>query len=424
MAPSIRRSVLCILVILYALAGAASGGEDAIAPGTRITNKNWQQYRRFMSAGMQALFSGKYSWKMPDAAVIVVGPTIPIPLPKIYLRDTAAYSGRAGLEQLSSGGSLIKNYVAGIPFPVPAEPEAGAKVLWNLYYRYNPHVMFCVLDSKILDRYQNVTTQRADYVIDKLAHLSEPDMPHVLPESHGIYMTDYWEFTAPENKKYLAQDSVVYDDPARINEIYSFVPALRKSLRLSSAARCAPGAGSDFTSEDLRFGFYGQPPFFKVGLEGERKILTMVHLNREYSDWNNYLPPILMPKPSVGKWELRNVYVISLTRVGPDAGSYCYGKRVLYVDKETWAPVAAETYDRSLALWKVHLIGYRPIPISGGGEVMIGAGASAGFHQLINLRDQHVSGSLLLDVLVNANAGKYNNVSRYGLPGGLQQIMQ
>jgi len=35
-----------------------------------------------------------------------------------------------------------------------------------------------------------------------------------------------------------------------------------------------------------------------------------------------------------------------------------------------------------------------------------------------------VSGSVLVDVLVNANAGKYNNVSRYGLPGGLQQIMQ
>lgn len=150
----------------------------------------------------------------------------------------------------------------------------------------------------------------------------------------------------------------------------------------------------------------------------------MVHLNAEYSNWNNYVAPILMPKPAVGTWESRDVYVISLTRVGPDADSYCYGKRVIYVDKETWAPLAVESYDRSLAMWKFHLIGYRPVPVSADGEVVIGAGASAGFHQLINLRDQHVSGSVLVDVLVNNNAGKYTNVSRYGLPGGLQQIMQ
>jgi len=418
-----ERSLLYSVILLCALLGVALG-EDAIPPGTRITNKNWRQYRQYMSGGMQALFSGDYSWKMPDTAVIAVGPTIHIQLPKTYLRDTAEHSGSVSIKELSSGGTLPENYVAGIPFPVPAEPDAGAKVLWNLYYRYNPKVMRCVLDSKIVDRYRHITTQKADYVIGKLAHLSEPDMPHALPASHGIYMTDYWEFTAPEHKKYMAQDSVVYDDPTRINEIYSFVPALRKSLRLSSAARCAPGAGSDFTSEDLRFGFYGQPPFFKVRLEGERKILAMVHLNSDYSDWNNYVLPILMPKPSIGTWELRDVYVISLTRVGPDAPAYCYGKRVIYVDKETWAPLAVESYDRSLALWKFHLIGYHPVPISSDGEVVIGAGASAGFHQLINMRDQHVSGSVLVDVLVNADAGKYDNVSRYGLPGGLQQIMQ
>jgi hypothetical protein len=424
MARTIERSLLCSVILLSVFAAASLADENLIAPGTRITNQNWQQYSRFMSGGMQALFSGKYSWKMPADTVLVVGPTVAIPLPRKYLLDTAKYSGGVSLKQSASGGTAVENYIAGIPFPVPAPPDAGARILWNLYYRYNPRVMHCVLDSRIIDRYGSVTTQKADYVISRLAHLSEPDLPHVLPISHGIYMTDYWEFTAPEHKKYLAQDSIVYDDPARINEIYSFVPAIRKSLRLSSAARCAPGAGSDFTSEDLRFGFYGQPPFFKVKLESERRILAMVHLNSDYSNWNNYLPPVLMPKPSVGAWELRDAYVISLTRVGPDASSYCYGKRTIYVDKETWAPLAVESYDQTLALWKFHLIGYRPVLISNDGEAVIGAGASAGFHQLINIRDQHVSGSVLVDVSVNANAGKYTNVSRYGLPGGLQQIMQ
>lgn len=65
-----------------------------------------------MSAGMQALFSGKYLWKMPDSAAIEVGSTTPIPLPKAYLEDTVANSANVRLKELAGGGTLLENYVA------------------------------------------------------------------------------------------------------------------------------------------------------------------------------------------------------------------------------------------------------------------------------------------------------------------------
>lgn len=419
------RMLGCAVLMLGLLATPVFAGENSISPGTRINKRNWRQYSEFMSAGLQALFSGDYFWKIPDGAEIRVGRTLSIPLPRQYRQDTAAFSGQVTLKPLAGGGTALDNYVAGVPFPVPAEPYLAAKVLWNLYYRYNPHVLRCVLDGRLVDRYLNVNVQSVDYVTFKLSHLSEPGMPHTLPGSQNIYLTDYFEFIAPEQKKYLIEDSVIYDDPARINEIYTFVPSMRRVLRLSSAARCAPGSGSDFTNEDLRYGFYGQPPLFSAGLEAERTILALVHADPGYASWRRYIPSLYFPTPEAGLWELRQVYVISLRRIGADAGSYCYGKRVIYVDKETWAPLAVESYDRNLKLWKVHLIGYRPTPIGlGDGEVTLGAAAAAGFDHLVNLQNEHISATMSRDVLANDEAGKYRDVRRYGFPSGLQQIMQ
>jgi hypothetical protein len=39
-------------------------------------------------------------------------------------------------------------------------------------------------------------------------------------------------------------------DLAKARETYVFVPSLRRSLRLSSSARCSPILGSDFVQDD------------------------------------------------------------------------------------------------------------------------------------------------------------------------------
>ena len=40
-----------------------SSSSETIAPGTKITLENWQQYRRFMPIGMQALYEGQYGFQ-------------------------------------------------------------------------------------------------------------------------------------------------------------------------------------------------------------------------------------------------------------------------------------------------------------------------------------------------------------------------
>jgi hypothetical protein len=62
------------------------------------------------------------------------------------------------------------------------------------------------------------------------------------------------------------------DDSTRVPENYVFLPSLRRSLRLSSAARCSPILGTDWVQDDNAW----SPPFFNVKLLGEKKILINI----------------------------------------------------------------------------------------------------------------------------------------------------
>src|SRR5690242_6141300 len=65
-----------------------AGTSESVPAGTRITIQNWQKYKGFMSAGLRAIMSQQYFWKVPAEAALEVGPAIKIGLPRKYREDT------------------------------------------------------------------------------------------------------------------------------------------------------------------------------------------------------------------------------------------------------------------------------------------------------------------------------------------------
>src|SRR5579863_7493137 len=122
-------------------AASAAASADTIPPGTQITMQNWQNYQQFMPDGMVSLFQGKYYWKMPADVAMKVGPTVNYPLPKGYLEATEKFASQVKIVELPDGGLTLTGYQGGIPFPNPAEPHKGWKVLANLWYRYLPRLV-------------------------------------------------------------------------------------------------------------------------------------------------------------------------------------------------------------------------------------------------------------------------------------------
>src|SRR6185369_17036401 len=130
-----------------------------------------------------------------------------------------------------------------------------------------------------------------------------------------------------------------------------------------------PILGSDYLNDDNRDGFNGIPTTFRVKLLGAKRVLALVHENLiERQKTSNFTMTGLpgWAKPVVGKWELRDAYVIDIRPLPDIAPSYCYGSRVLYVDKETTAPLLVDLYDSSLKPWKVTVNRFGPIPINDG----------------------------------------------------------
>jgi hypothetical protein len=332
----------------------ASSSAQPIPPGTTINMQNWQQYRQFMPDGMAALFEGQYAWKMPPDVTLEIGPTAIHPLPRNYLAVTEKYAGQVQLQELADGGLTLHNYQGGIPFPNPQEPHKGWKILANLWYRYTPYLAAdSYADGCLVDHYGSTSCDAAEIVERQLAFNTDPGISATTPGAEGKFFTEWLMVLEPEQLRYTANLNISYIDLSRPDDQFAFLPALRRTQPISTLARCSPSQGTDATPEELREGFDSNLTQLKVDLVAEKKILALMDITPPQGKFpQNFDMPLGWPTPAWGKWQLRDVYVISLSKLPAYSSGYCYGKRVLYVDKQFFAPVWEDMYDMEMQPWK------------------------------------------------------------------------
>jgi hypothetical protein len=448
----VRTLVLGVVAILLSVTadpqtgatGASPGATTSIGSGATITQQNWQQYRQFMSMGLAVLFEGKEFWHLPADLRIEVGPTISIPLPKKYLDDTAKYSKQVQLLRTSSGGYVPTGYIAGLPFPHPLSGDPnlrGQRIFWDAYYRYQPRVQAAPGYTYTLDRYGHMTqTSEVRTVNSRLAYLSDPGYPQTVADAAPYYFARFEQQVAPEQGKYSTILDLIPADPTQFDELYEYVPTLRRSLRLSQAARCAPVFGSDYVNDDENGGPPGLPQLFQIDYLGEKQLLTLEHAvpesfdspgtptqldSRYYYEGSTGIIPF--PKLSMGRWEIRETYVISLKRLPQFAKGYCYSQRVMYVDKQNFfGGGELDLYDATGSLFKAQLTFLYPItiPATGGDVAELLSGPNT--ELLVNFQNRHVTASPYLVSCLNIECSKdgYLDTSRYASPEGLMKIVQ
>jgi hypothetical protein len=368
---------------------------------------------------------------MPADVEMDVGPTVIHPLPKGYLRATHEYASDVKLVPLPDGGFTIAGYRGGIPFPKPAEPHKGWKILANFWFRYFPHLVVNTSDnmgfSCTLDSFDDAKCIKGLWVYRQLSYNTDPGVPTVIPGGEGKFYTTWFMVEEPEEEKYTATLTIGYTDLTKPQEIYRFLPALRRAQPISAAARCA-SSGSDVTPDDGRFGFAGNIPDFEAKLIGEKKILALMNVGTAGANFPaDYDMPLGWAKPSWGKWELRDVYVLDVRKVPSKAAGYCYGKRIMYIDKQFYGALWEDLYDSKLRLWKVALL--QPIVIN---VPHIGPQNSSGaqYSHYWDLEGRHATFSGPhdghgYDVLINSEVPKqYTDIRRYTTAGGLSEVMR
>ncbi len=405
--------------------------QHVIAPGTTITMQNWRQYRQFMPDGMVDLFEGKYFWKMPADVQMEVGPTVIHPLPQGYVAATEKYSSQVRLVTLPDGGLTVENYMGGEPFPNPSEPHQGWKILANLWFRYFPHLVVNTSNSLgfrcTQDANGSTACTKSESVYRQLSYNTDPGVPATIPGGEGEFFTFWSMIEQPEQLKYTATLTIAFTDLTKPQKDYLFNPVVRRVEPRASVARCATG-NFDTTPDDSRFGFNGNPPLFDAKLLREGKILSMMDFGTAGANFpQDFDMPLGWPKPSWGKWELRDAYVLDVRRIPSQSTGYCYGKRIMYVDKQWYGILWQDLYDSQMRLWKISFS--QPIVLNVPGIGLQNSSGAALGH-MWDIQHDHATYGGPNDghgypVLINENVpDNYQHVSRYTTQGGLLEVMR
>jgi Protein of unknown function (DUF1329) len=398
-----------------------------IPPGTRITVANWEQYKDFLPVGLWAALSGAYQFHVtadPEYA-IVVAPTTHFAMPTKWKEDGEKYGGQTRLERTAQGGYIMRNWMAGPPFPNPGGPQQGIEIMYNAWTPLRPFNMHSESDGWLVDRYGNRTQNTSDDSFFQLSHLSEPNMSMNMPYAGGMFYVSRFMVIEPEQSKYTTQLQSQPDDPTRVPETYVFLPSLRRSLRLSSAARCSPILGTDWVQDDNAW----NPPYFQVDFLGEKKVLMNIQDPDKAYSAKSYVGIADSkagafpgwPKAGSGHFEPRTVDIIDLKWISA-MGPYCFSHRVFYVDRETWVPMMIDEYDNEGKLWKMGWNKYAPVRFHGEPFLFLD-GYSA--PQMIDYQNSHTTIGWSTEPTIDEQVPPaYRDVPALSSPGGLDRILQ
>jgi hypothetical protein len=145
--------------------------------------------------------------------------------------------------------------------------------------------------------------------------------PEIAPDENyapGSWYTEWFMQETPEQARYTTSLAIFYKDMEAhpFPDQFVFVPAIRRSLRLSTSARCAPIFGSDWSNDDAKLnGFNGSISTYDGDALGERKEIELLSDQqwKGYNFPNEYDMPLGFFKPSWGAWEARPVSIVDVS---------------------------------------------------------------------------------------------------------------
>jgi Protein of unknown function (DUF1329) len=362
----------CGLALCLILCSPSRGRGDDIAlkPGDTIGPHNWQKVQGMVGENFLNRIKGGYTFKIK--APKVYGPL------REFVEATERHSGQV---RLGPNGELV-NYVAGLPFPNfnPNDPQVGLKLAWNFYWRWlgddlkeggrtrTGRIIRDAIERDGSERRADIT----DHAIKTRGRVTL-DPKFTIP---GYEHIDWMQLRVDEYPRDTSGTTTLeirYADPKREDDLYIYVPSLRRVRRAPPVQRCATIAPSEFNFDDIR-SFNGKITDFTYKFLGEKKMLA--NFSQEQAPFRRKKGDYL---PLEEEWEVQEAYVLEIT---PKDTSYCYPKKVIYIDKVFWESFWGMVWDRNGNLWKEHFAFRTPVKLPDGREV-----PSTGTIVIINLQN-------------------------------------
>ncbi len=298
-----------------------------IKPGVVITKANWDTYlpelQKLLPPAKLKYMSGGIREGLVTMPIVKTTYNLST---KGQMEATRKYAGTARV----GADNQLTNWTAGFPFP---EPKNAQEVVWNC----NPTISRTSAHDDLLfyswfGLFKGTNYEKHflwDLFVRK--YRGRTDIPPLGDmkdfTENGVAFKESFLVHTPNEVKGFIQLRIRYWDLNKLDEVYAYIPALRRLRRLTGSDNNDPILGSDVVFDDFEV--------WRQKLDSRMKVRVLEH--RDY----------LVPKTYVGmenkpaydykktgpyvqvEWELRPQWVLEIMINDPD---YVYSKRVVYVD--------------------------------------------------------------------------------------------
>ena len=334
--------ILPMVVFILFMPMTVSAQSDGIKQGTVINAGNIDQYQKYLPYFMQQYV--KDGWEIEDPVTIHVKDYTENLPPDLFMQATKDNKGKVKLLD----NDRIEKYDSGFPFPDPQEPKKALKIIWNLYYRWRGDDFSYPGGFPVTSRRKGGRLTSAYALIDQVFFTCRTvvDPKPELNNPSKLHWAMTLDSRTPPNKDMV---TLVwrYADPTKADDMWTYIPTLRRTLRMISSERANPIRGTPTTWDDM-YGFDGKPLEFTYKILKEQTVLALMNqqtLAFEFPD--GYPHPIIAGAKD--PYELRDTFVIEVVSKDP---RYPESKRVLWIPKDIYYPIYGETFDKAGRLWK------------------------------------------------------------------------
>jgi len=317
---------------------ASNGYVDPFAkeqPLFTITAANMAQYKDKLTPGMQALLAKYPNFKMPVYPTHRTAMVPPGVAAKVKQEAVNAELNGFGVANLNGTTT---------PFPIP---KNGLEVIWNHNLRY--------LGGGLQRTYASFPVRGGgDYYTVRILENRVFDT-NMDKQSDNRLLNYTARFLSPATLAGTVQ--LVHEPLDQVKEARSAWIYNVGQRRVRRAPDLAYDNVNDGT-EGLRVtddfdGYNGAPDRYDWKLLGKREMYVPYNdykLGAKDAKYKDILTPNT-PNADVMRYELHRVWVVEGT-LRSDA-KHVYGKRVMFIDEDSWTVLASDAYDTRGNLWRV-----------------------------------------------------------------------
>jgi hypothetical protein len=310
-----------------------------------ITAENMSQYEAHLSEGQKALFKrypttykmnvypGHRDYRYPD-----------------YVCERAMKNALSA--KVVDDGYGVEG-IGQVPFPIP---KTAMELLWNHQLPARAWT-----EDKTADLASVLPNGSIGWGRARARSMAPANDPNEEPKTEYGVQAYGWNTTLKpaRDNGVMSISHEPYNFKVNPRQAWSYSPSTRRVRQLPGYGYDQPmiGTNGTMTIDEDRL-YNGTPERFTWKMLGKREMYIPANAFKANSGdvkYEDILTPN-HPNPEFMRYELRRVWVLEAT-LKPDY-RHVYGKRVLFLDEDTWHSVMADNYDTRGQLWKHAFINY------------------------------------------------------------------